>query len=273
MDREIEFRGKGVYAVYVNIKTGKEQLQWCYGTLRYIYDSATKRTHRKDKAIIDSVFGDNEVIYSTLGQFTGLTDKNGKKIYEGDIVRFYRIEEIGYHSLDEESEWKIEEYVDSVVFDCGRFVLNNEHNLDLAYLTADYRCSPDFSLSEEYGYIVNQDDYPFIKTMNDTLYAEVIGNIYDDPELLSDEPDSVCPGYSEFLKDKDKKERLKEKYGFSSYEDTYEEYSRICGRYRLDVPSFEEWILKEETRRRVLCETDENYKKFKFVSYKDYKTD
>lgn len=273
MNREIEFRGKGVYAVYVNIKTGKEQLQWCYGTLRYIYDSVTKHTHRKDKAIIDSVFGDNEVIYSTLGQFTGLTDKNGKKIYEGDIIRFYKIEEIGYHSFDEESEWKIEEYVDSVIFDCGRFILNNERELDLAYLTADYRCSPDSSLGEEYGNIINQDDYPFIKTMNDTLYAEVIGNIYDDPELLSDDPDSVCSGYSEFLKDKDKKEQLKEKYGFSSYEDTYEEYSRICGKYRLDVPSFEEWIPKEETRRRVLCETDENYKKFEFVSYKDYKTD
>lgn len=73
--REILFRGK-------RADNGK----WIFGDLRHIFHGEY-RTH-----IVDNSNGLNndvcglEVASSTVGQFTGLTDRNGVKIFEGDVV-------------------------------------------------------------------------------------------------------------------------------------------------------------------------------------------
>lgn len=93
---------------------------------------------------------DKWVVYTdTLGQFTGLTDKNGKKIFEGDIVV------VCYEQSTGESEKEVKKV--------------------------------HYNSTECCWYPMRWDEHcEFCDNWTEVTSIEVIGNIHDNPELMED---------------------------------------------------------------------------------------
>lgn len=156
MNREIIFRGKSLVTN-----------EWVYGSL--VKCGNENHIIGFDEVDLDGhhirYYSDRPVFtkQETIGQFTGLKDKNGKEIYEGDILKFFYIPYYSRYDIT------LKVYrVGEVAFVNGCFRLVNLTDYDDIDLNTKSELQPCEGSEIEIH----------------SNFCSVIGNIHDNRELL-----------------------------------------------------------------------------------------
>ena len=156
--REILFRGKRL-----------DNGEWMYGLLCRVGDTYANIVEKSTEVMCT-------VLTNTIGQSTGLTDKNGKKIFEGNIVRLFDIS------------------VGEIVQECGAFGIGCRKQIDYDYLASEIapvtgsNNTPMFCYNDNFVSLLEL-WWNYNEEGDEISVIEVIGNIHDNPELLGGESD------------------------------------------------------------------------------------
>lgn len=155
--REILFRAKAINRDKGYHRTNYKNGDWVYGLITRLYNERFENlpAEMTDENGVSGI----EIDHNTICQYTGLTDKNGNKIWENDVVEFEDTGEEGYEYKEgydfinrakvefAEARWSLTDFLDT-----------NSAVVDEMY---------------------NQ-----VEFMDFWQYCEVKGNIFDNAELI-----------------------------------------------------------------------------------------
>lgn len=139
MNREIKFRGK-------RIDTG----ELIYGSYRYYHQIVGITEVNKHFIMQEHEIAGHQVLFETIGQYTGLKDNNGVEIYEGDILHCHE-----YDSRE-----------------CFKNIIQTFKNAVVGFYSGSFYYFPKGNMNQPHQLL---------------MYAYrpiVIGNIFENPELI-----------------------------------------------------------------------------------------